>query len=371
MANTLLFTPSRALDANAYAAPGATATFYAAGTMTLITVYSDEAGSIATTNPVVADANGIFPQTYAAVEAKVIVRDAGGATLWTIDPVPSTSSAAVGASGVTFTPSAGIPETNVQDAIEAVFASAASGYLDFGLGNTGNAPIISALNDTSTATGMYRFTGATTGTFPSGVVAADTGLVTVDRQTGTEAMMILRVAGSSRVYLRLLSAGTWQAWQEEVFAPTESGVIALSGTATTISTAIPADTKRINVWVRNASLDAVGTAGLQLGTAGAFIGAGYLATSGDRTGETTATARLVDRGGAGGAGNVFDVYYRLRRTTTSTNVWQCDHDGFVQGGVPFSGCGQITLTTAIDRIRYNTSGPNFDGGSVFAEWSAT
>lgn len=120
MANQALFTPNRALDANAYAQPGATATFYQSGTMTTIPLYADEGEVIPLANPITADASGIFPQVFFNGDAKAIVRDADGATLWTIDPVPTSSKDAVGAAAVSFAPTATIPQTNVQDAIEAL-----------------------------------------------------------------------------------------------------------------------------------------------------------------------------------------------------------------------------------------------------------
>lgn len=239
MATQALFTPNRALDANAYALPGATATFYASGTMTLIPVYSDSAGTIATTNPVVADGDGVFPQTYYDGAAKVIVRDSGGATLWTLDPVPGTSADSTGASNVSFSPTVDVPETNVQAAIEAVAASVITGATDFGLGITGNAPTIGNIDATAQASGVYRFTAASTGTFPSGVTAATTGLVRLDRQTAAEAIMYMRAAGQSRYYVRHLVASAWGAWQGQVDPATlvtASETIASNDNDTTIPT---------------------------------------------------------------------------------------------------------------------------------------
>lgn len=216
MANQALINPNRALDSNSYSVPGATATFYASGTMTLIPVYSDSDGTIATTNPVIAHGDGVFPQTYYDGAAKVIVRDSGGATLWTLDPVPGTSADSTGAANVSFTPTVDVPETNVQAAIEAVAASVITGATDFGLGITGNAPTISNIDATAQASGVYRFTAASTGTFPSGITASTTGLIRLDRQTSGEAIMFLRAAGQSRLYVRYLVAGAWGAWREDI-----------------------------------------------------------------------------------------------------------------------------------------------------------
>lgn len=239
MAQQALFTPNRALDANAYAQPGATATFYASGTMTLITVYSDEAGTIATTNPITADGNGVFPQVFFNGEAKVIVRDADGATLWTVDPCPATSGDVTGAASVSFNPTVAVPQTNVQAAIEAVAESVITGASGFGLGITGNAPTISNIDATAQASGVYRFTGTSTGTFPSGVTASTTGLVRIDRQTAAEAIMYLRAAGGTRYFVRHLAASTWGAWQGQIddsTLVTSSETIASNDNDTTVPT---------------------------------------------------------------------------------------------------------------------------------------
>lgn len=240
MANQVLFTPNRALDSNAYALPGATATVYQTGTATLITLYSDESGSVTTSNPITADANGVFPQVFASVTPKVVVKDSDGATVWTIDPAPTTSSSATGASSISFYPTVDIPETNVQDAIEAAGALAISGVTAYGIGITGNAPTIADLDATGTASGIYRFTAATTGTFPTGVLAATTGLVVFDRQTAAEAIQTLRAAGLARVYVRHMAASTWGAWQEvpTTAAAAGQGSIPMKGASTWAALAI-------------------------------------------------------------------------------------------------------------------------------------
>lgn len=68
--------------------PGATLTFYAAGTNSLTTVYADAALSTALPNPVTADSAGQFPAIYQAAAVRVVCKDASGQTLWTEDNVP-------------------------------------------------------------------------------------------------------------------------------------------------------------------------------------------------------------------------------------------------------------------------------------------
>lgn len=121
MANQLIL--GRALDANGYIAPGAKATVYSSGTSTLIPVYSDAAGTIAATNPILADGNGFWPQRYVNEAAKVSVTTSADVALYTQDPVPVSQTQSSSASLTGFTPSVNIPVTNAQSAIDLVDAN--------------------------------------------------------------------------------------------------------------------------------------------------------------------------------------------------------------------------------------------------------
>ena len=120
------------------------------------------------------------------------------------------------ASAISFNPTIQLPQTNVQAAIEAAGALAVSGFAAFGLGVTGNAELLANLDDTGTGAGIYRFDGATTGTYPTGVAAGDTGMVELWRQAGATAMMELHHATSNRVFRRRLTATVWGAWRETI-----------------------------------------------------------------------------------------------------------------------------------------------------------
>lgn len=90
MADVLSFNPSRALTANIGAAAAARAFFYSAGTTNLKTVYADGQLTTPHPSPLLADAAGIFPQVFTdGAACKVVVQNAGGATLYTLDPAPS------------------------------------------------------------------------------------------------------------------------------------------------------------------------------------------------------------------------------------------------------------------------------------------
>lgn len=120
MANQAIYAPFRVLDANGDPVAGALAAFYVSGTTTPIDVFSDAAGLVPASNPVEADGDGYLPQRYFDGAAKVVITDALGATLRTIDPCPISIISGAAAGQTTFDPTAEIPVSNVQDAIVAV-----------------------------------------------------------------------------------------------------------------------------------------------------------------------------------------------------------------------------------------------------------
>lgn len=228
MSNTVLLTLGRELDVNGVTVPGAKAYFYEAGTTTPITVYTDTAASIAHPSPVEADAGGLFPACYVtASTAKVVITKADDSALRTIDPCPILSVSGVGASGVSFTPTVDIPATNVQDAIVLAAATAAAGFAAFGLGITGNAPTLANIDATNIGEGQYRTTGATTGTFPTGITAASTSIVRVERETAALAYMLLLDDTQGRSWTRWMVASVWGAWKENITMPMASATGAI------------------------------------------------------------------------------------------------------------------------------------------------
>lgn len=219
MADQLNFTINRAVDANGDPAPGAKAYFYQSGTNTLRTVYTTEDATVAHASPVVADAQGVFPAVFATGACKVLITDAAGVTLtgYPMDPVFLVPTAATGANRISFDPTAEIPATNVQDAIEQVQENLTAPLADLGLGVTGNAALLANLDAANTASGFYRYDGTTTGTFPAGVTAADGGIVLLWRETSAEAFMVLIPGGVAEThYKRTLTVSSWGSWVQNV-----------------------------------------------------------------------------------------------------------------------------------------------------------
>ena len=218
MADQISFTPLRALDRNGDPVAGALARFYLSGTTTLETVYSDTAGTVPHPSPLVADGRGVFAAVYSNESLKVIATDPSGAVLpgFPMDPAPKTQIGSAGAAGITYAPTAEIPVENVQAAIERVQANITAGGQSFGLGVTGDAELLGNLDSTTTPSGRYRITGATSGTFPAGMVAADGGIVDFARETAAAASQTVYHGATERRATRDLVAGVWGAWREDV-----------------------------------------------------------------------------------------------------------------------------------------------------------
>lgn len=232
MAELLLFTPERAVDLNGVPIYGAKAYFYAAGTTDPLTVYADPDMTVPHPSPLVANGMGVWPQVFCDQPASVTVTDASdvvqsGYPMTLAASVPAGDSAA---SGVSFNPTAEIPETSVQDAIERVQANIVEPLADFGLGVTGDATLLANIDATDTASGAYRFDATTTGTFPTGYTVTS-GVVVIWRQSSVIAWQWLYTGGLT--YLRRLST-TWGAWREVITVPQGSarGDIIYRGTTT-------------------------------------------------------------------------------------------------------------------------------------------
>lgn len=409
MPDVLSFNPSRALDANANGSPGAKAYFYDSGTTTLRTVYSDAACTIPHPSPLVADANGTFATAFANASAiKVVITDSAGATLNTIDPCVRVSASGAAASSISFSPTVALPFDNVQAAIEGSVAAAASGFNAFGLGVTGSVALLAALDATNTASGQYRFDGTTTGTFPTGVLAGDTGAVLVVRETSGSAWMVLYHDTTDRRYYRRMSLSVWGTWREDLTANqgfaagdllyhngtnlirlakgtalqglrmnsgatapewatlatiNQGSALAASGLTNIDFTGIPSTATRITVQFLTLSLSGTDNILIQLGTSGGFVSTGYASAS---SASSSTAGMIVSMGNAARAA-VGQVFF----TKITGNTWICSH-GLVQdtgGGNSATGGGWIALGAALDRVRVTVSGANtFDGGTVNITW---
>ncbi len=92
MANLMTAPRMVAVDGDGLVMAGALLYFYITGTSTPKDVYTTAAGGTAFTQPVEADADGLFPAIYLGTgEYKIILKTAAGVTVWTTDPMSGTS----------------------------------------------------------------------------------------------------------------------------------------------------------------------------------------------------------------------------------------------------------------------------------------
>lgn len=124
MADLVIGGAWQALDGNGDPLPGAKAYFYDTGTTNARTTYQDSGAVTPHADPVVADANGFFPEVFVTggTAVKCVLKTSADVTVTTQDPCLRINVSS-SASAVSFTPTAEIAETNVQDAIENVRAN--------------------------------------------------------------------------------------------------------------------------------------------------------------------------------------------------------------------------------------------------------
>ena len=75
------------VDTTGVVVPGALLNFYASGTSTRLTTYSDPLLTTPNANPVQANAAGVFPNIFLNGNYKVVLTDSSGNQIWTADPV--------------------------------------------------------------------------------------------------------------------------------------------------------------------------------------------------------------------------------------------------------------------------------------------
>ncbi len=120
----LIIPPATVFSSGVFA-PGAQVFFYLSGTTTDATVYTDQAATTPHNQPVVANGAGVLPQVFydGSSELKAVIQTATGATIETIDPIPSTlgtSSPSSGLASLGLTATAA--ELNTLDGITATTA---------------------------------------------------------------------------------------------------------------------------------------------------------------------------------------------------------------------------------------------------------
>lgn len=277
----------------------------------------------------------------------------------------------------------------------------------YGWAVVGNAPTIANIDATNTASGQYRFVTGATGTFPTGVIAADTGQIIMIRETVNEGSMIMAV-GAGRVFWRALVAGVWGAWQENVMLPasattgilarTAAGASALrqitspdgsvsitnpagvagdvqlstttivglnttTGAATVGPWALPAGVKRFTVTSNLSSLNGTGHILVQLRVGGSFVTTGYTSRSlaGSGGNQTSTSGMIVS---IGGAASFWDGAMDFWLHNPAGNLWLCRHTGSISSSPDLvGGSGSVALAGAVDGVQINSTAGTFDVSS--------
>ena len=183
MSRQVTFTPQRATDNDATGAPqpAATVDFYYTGTTTRPTtgeLQDVDGNNLA--NPLTAGGDGTFEQVVytGTTELKAVIKDSAGGTLYTLDPCPVSSSTGSGASDISYSPTALIPETNVQTALDEVSAILSGTSSEIGIPDgTVTAPGLYFGSDVNN--GLYRIGTDNWGISAGGVLAQSYGTLGV------------------------------------------------------------------------------------------------------------------------------------------------------------------------------------------------
>ena len=400
MSDIVAFQPVRALDRNGEPVPGALARFFLSGTTTPVTVFSDPAEAVPHATPLEADANGVFPAVFrAGVTLKVEVTDPDGLVLpgFPVDPAATVRLSGGAAASTSFAPTGNIPATNVQDAIETVQGNFSAPLLAGGIGVTGDGPVLANIDATNTASGFYRWTDTSTGTFPTGW-SGNSGVIYLLRENAGNASQVILRRDVQAAWRRRLVNSVWQDWVRDDRAPelsqaqvvdpasavfglvsgqrvsqaiaaqagawTFTGTAVLAGNNTHTITGIPTAAREIEIELANiGGFTSQTTVNIQIGN-GTITASGYNAHS----------SALSASVGTFHSNTHFPFYVvntwqpmnglmRLRRA--QSNSWYSEHfaSGASTGGV--TGGGRSSVDTGIDRVRItNTPGITTWTGTV-------
>lgn len=333
MADQAIYSPQRVLDANGDPVPGAIVTFYAAGSLTMIDVWVDADGTILGTNPVIADADGYLPQRFVTEQAKVVITDADGATIRTVDPVPTVPGSFGSAAVVGFSPTVNLPFSNVQAAIEGVDAGARS--REAALGKLLRVDAAQSLSGGEQTQGRSNLGLGT--------------LATVS-PTGTP-------DGSK--FLR--DDNSWQVTP----GPSFDGPVSTASGSAAQFTGIAAGANKITITFDKVSLSGTGNLLVQLGTSGGYVTSGYESSGSSNGSGTQFTTGFGIR--IANAAQDFAGQMTLTRIP-GTNRWIESYNGFTTAATSyFSGGGVLDLGGTLDRLQIVPSADSFDAGQISIE----
>ncbi len=122
---------------------------------------------------------------------------------------------------------------------------------DFGLGNNGSAPAVTDLDDPTLASGFYRTTGTTVGTFPATAVA---GALIIESPTASQCKQTFMASSAADrgVYVRRYVSGAWSAWDRQFSSANLLGTVSQTGGVPT-GAAMERGSAANGAWERRAS----------------------------------------------------------------------------------------------------------------------
>jgi microcystin-dependent protein len=207
MADQLLAGLPPVLDFSGDVVAGGTVTFYETNTTTPVAIWSDIAATIPLANPLTLDSAGrpsnqIF--YVGTVAVKEVIKDASGATLYTVDPSPRFSVTAAAASGVTYAPIANNPSINVQDAIDYVSNLPFSTIPTL----TGNAGKALYVDGAGTSLGFAETAGIYCAAVGSNVIDLTTGLSLAGKAAGDQLYWIQATLNTGAVTIAVDGGST-------------------------------------------------------------------------------------------------------------------------------------------------------------------
>jgi hypothetical protein len=310
------------LDANGVPYAGAKLYSYEAGTSTPLALYSDAALTIPLLNPVEADSAGRFPALYAqAQDYRLVLTTAAGATIWTRDPVP--------------------PSTSLNAAF---FATADARYL--------------------------KLDGSNSLTDPSGVeTALDTVYARLDGAvfTGTLELSGPPVADDEAATKKYV---------DDAVQGTGYGRSAVTTTTSGTEfdfTDIPSWANEINILADGVSTDGNDRLLVQIGPASAVETTGYASGSAGSGGnEVGSTSGFIWWRGTNASDAAYGIM-TLRRGNADGTIWISSHSSThsTSSGFGAVGGGSKTLAAQLTQVRVTRSGTNtFDAGALVVEWRA-
>ena len=341
-----IFLP-RATDANNAPVPAAVARFYAAGTTTPLTVYTDDTLGTARGTTDTANASGYFGAAWVAAgtDVKVIYETPAGAELPSSpgDDAGRFSQSADTAADVAFVPITENTATNVQAAIAQAGGTAKVSSDD------------------------------TTGGFLGAKIVAGAGIAVAQNNGGDNETLSIAATVLDEDDMASDSATR---------APSQQSVVAYVGTrvgtyGATIATdtgataydftGIPTTVREIDLVLDGVALSGTDFLLVQIGAGGSPAVSGYAGRANLLTASATNGTGFTTAFGIRASG-VDILTMRLRRSA-SGNIWVSDHSG-ASATATLIGAGTVTLAGPLNMLRVTRSGTDtFTAGAAWLRYA--